>query len=334
MANVWMIRAGEGGYLIDDFAKGFVGIGWNAFGDLSAINSLDAIRSIYIKEYPDETPGRIANAVAVIYKFRSVINMNDKVITYDPNKREYLVGTIAGNYMFGENYIRDYHHIREVRWEGHVSRDSLSASSRNSLGSTLTLFSVNEDVWGEISSLLSGGAAVAGTQNERLEEEKVDLEQIREDTAARAHELIKDKILSLSDDDMERLCAAILRAMGYRTRVSAKGPDRGVDIIASPDGLGLEDPKIKVEVKHRAKTTMGSQEIRSFLGGLREGDKALYVSTGGFTKEAKYEADRSNIPVTLLDLDELAKLTVTYYEAFDLEGRALIPLIKVFWPAE
>ena len=124
-----------------------------------------------------------------------------------------------------------------------------------------------------------------------------------------ARELIKDKILILSDEEMEQLAAAILRAMGYRTRVTPRGPDRGVDVLASPDGLGLEEPRIKAEVKHRP-ATMGAQEIRSFLGGLREGDRALYISTGGFTKEAKYEADRSNIPLTLLNLDDVATLIV------------------------
>jgi restriction system protein len=132
----------------------------------------------------------------------------------------------------------------------------------------------------------------------------------------------------------EQLAAAILRAMGYRARVSPKGPDRGVDVFASPDGLGLQEPRIKVEVKHRRNTTIGSQDLRSFLGGLRQGDKGLYVSTGGFTKDAKYEADRSNIPVTLLDLEDLAALVVTHYEKFDMEGVALIPLIRVYFPKE
>lgn len=50
---------------------------------------------------------------------------------------------------------------------------------------------------------------------------------------------------------MEELIAGLLSAMGYRTLLSPKGPDRCKDIIASPDGLGLEDPKIIVEVKHR-----------------------------------------------------------------------------------
>ncbi len=39
---------------------------------------------------------------------------------------------------------------------------------------------------------------------------------------------------------------------------------------------------------------MGSKEIRAFLGGRKQGDKCLYVSTGGFSKDAHYEADRAD----------------------------------------
>ena len=78
----------------------------------------------------------------------------------------------------------------------------------------------------------------------------------------------------------------------------------------------------------RQGTQMGSQEIRSFVGGLRPGDRGIYVSTGGFSKEAKYEAERSNIPLTLIELDDLATLVEQHYENFDANGRALIPLTK------
>ena len=77
---------------------------------------------------------------------------------------------------------------------------------------------------------------------------------------------------------------------------------------------------------------MGRKAITSFTGGLRPGHKGIYVSTGGFSKDAKYEAERSNIPVTLIDLDQLVKLIVQYYDSFDTETRALIPLTKIFWP--
>ena len=148
---------------------------------------------------------------------------------------------------------------------------------------------------------------------------------------SKAHEFIKDKILQLDWEEMQELVAGILRAMGYKTIVSSKGADRGKDIQASPDGLGLEEPRIKVEVKHRS-GQMGSQEIRSFTGGLRGTDRGLYVSTGGFSKDAKYEAERSSIPMMAVDSDMLVQLIIQYYDHFDSETKTLLPLTKIYWP--
>ena len=75
------------------------------------------------------------------------------------------------------------------------------------------------------------------------------------------------------------LVAGILQAIGYRSRVSAKGADRGV------------------EVRHR-QAALGAQQLRDFLGGRRQGDRCLYVRRGGFTKDARYEAERSTVAVT------------------------------------
>jgi restriction system protein len=75
---------------------------------------------------------------------------------------------------------------------------------------------------------------------------------------------------------------------------------------------------------------MGSQDLRSFLGGRSAGDKCLYVSTGGFTKEARYEADRANIAITLLGLVELRKLLVDYYDKLDEEVKSLVPLRRIY----
>jgi restriction system protein len=77
---------------------------------------------------------------------------------------------------------------------------------------------------------------------------------------------------------------------------------------------------------------MGAQEIRSFLGGRHKEDRGLYVSTGGFTKDAKYEADRANIPLTLIDIDDLVKEILNNYESMDTETKLLLPLKKIYWP--
>jgi len=121
--------------------------------------------------------------------------------------------------------------------------------------------------------------------------------------------------------------------MGYKTRVAQEGGDRGVDIFASPDGLGLQEPRIFVEVKHR-KGAMSADEIRRFLGGRHVGDRCLYVSTGGFTKDARYEADRATVPLTLITMPELRQLLIEYYDLLDTQTRTLVPLQRIYWPVE
>src|SRR5690606_14318642 len=122
-------------------------------------------------------------------------------------------------------------------------------------------------------------AALSGNQSEIEQGEDDAVEEevaiTKEDTVNRSKELIKDKIIGLDANDMELLVAALIRAMGFRARVTPKGPDRGVDIIASPDGLGLQEPRIKGEVKHRG-GTIGSPLIRGFIGALRPGDKGIF----------------------------------------------------------
>ncbi|MGI9280508.1 MAG: restriction endonuclease [Endozoicomonas sp.] len=328
----WMIRAGRGGQYFEDFERGYVAIGWNDLGDLNQLKELSALREAYISLYDDSKPNRTSNAVHMLRKFRDEIKKGDLVTSYSPELREYLIGEDLGEYVYLDNgqLVGDYANARKVRWLGKISRDLLSQATRNSLGSTLTLFSLSDGVCQELLSVLEGKSKPVV---ESPEEEVDDLKAMMLDTISRGHELIKDKIHSLDPEEMEHMLAAVLRAMGYRTRVSPKGPDRGVDVTASPDGLGLTQPRIKAEVKHRT-GSMGAQAIRSFLGALREGDKGLYVSTGGFSREARYEAERAAFPVTLIDMDDLADLIVTHYDQFDTEGRALLPMVRIYWPAE
>lgn len=148
----------------------------------------------------------------------------------------------------------------------------------------------------------------------------------------RALEAIKDKLAKLSWDEMQELVAGILRAMGYKTQVSSAGADRGKDIMASPDEFGFEHPRIVVEVKHR-NGQMGSADIRSFLGGRHKDDRGLYVSTGGFTKDAKYEADRATVPLTLWTMDTLVRALIEHYDNTDAETKRLVPLKRLYIPA-
>jgi len=327
--SMWMVRAGEGAYLFDEFKeKNVVAIGWNDVGDLSNVEEdLNEIKERLKKQYPDDSKGKVNISAGQIYRFRYRFDKNDYVITYNPEERIYLVGAIISDYEYNPALL-EFHHIRKVKWLGKVSRDDTSTSTKYSLGAISTLFEVKDEAMQEILNLLSGKTA----EVKEPEKEIAESDFVKEEMIGRSHEFIKDKILSLDWEQMQELVAGILRAMGYKTSVSERGPDRGRDITASPDGLGLEEPRIVVEVKHRKNTQMDTKEVSSFGGRLRSHTKGIYVSTGGFSKDAKLEAERSNIPITLIDSDKLVQLIVQYYDKFDSDTRSLLTLKKLYWP--
>lgn len=329
MSNVWMVRAGGDGYLIGNFlANEVIAVGWNEVGDLSNIADLDGIKAKYREAHPEDSTSTVSNQAGMIHRFRTKIAIDDDIVTYSPDTREYSVGKVVSDYFYDDSLIHEYPHLRKIKWSANkVSRDQLSQSSRYSLGAVLALFNINEDVWGEFQTILNGQVVETTKDEVRLEIE------IKDYTKSNSIEAIKDKIMQIKPSEMEEFVAAVLRAMGYKTRVTQKTGDRGVDIIASTDGLGFHAPRIKVEVK-KQNSQVTSENIRSFTGGLRSGDNGLYVSTGGFTKDAKYEAERAQFPCTLIDLDGLAGLVIDNYEGFDVEGRTMLPLVKMYWPAE
>lgn len=323
--NMWMVRAGTGAFLIDDFkSKNYVSIGWNEIGNISGIKRKDKIKRLveeagYYKKKP-----QVAVAAGQIGRFLLDFKKGDYVVTYDPTNRVYLVGEIQSDYEYDDS-LSEYHHVRRVMWLGEVSRDKLSVPTKNSLGAISTIFQIKDRARKEILQVLEGKELMKDEASDELEEEA-----LKEDMESRANELIKDKIMELDWDRMQRLVAGILRAMGYKTLIAEAGPDRGKDIEASPDGLMLKEPRILVQVKHRD-SQMGAKEIRNFQATLR-GRKGLYISTGGFSKEAKYEAERSSDQLTLIDADRLIQLIIQNYDNFDIETRHLIPLSKIYWP--
>jgi restriction system protein len=326
MSEMWMVRAGEGARLFNEFKdKSRVAIGWNYVGDLSGVSTSDQIKDLIRENWPEYKKGKVNISCGQVSRFRFDFSIGDYVLTYNSEDRLYLAGEITGEYRFDKK--AEYKHIRQVNWLGEIARDKLSTATKNTLGAISTIFKIGDRAQEEILRVLKG--ELIFQENDDAEEE---LETIKEDVLVKSQEFIKDKIMRLVWDQMQDLVAGILRAMGYKTLVSPKGADRGRDIQASPDGLGLEDPRIVVEVKHRS-GSIGAREVRSFIAGVSQGSKGLYVSTGGFSKEARYEAERSNIPLTLIDIDRLVNLLVQYYDHVDSDTRALVPLVKIYWPA-
>lgn len=330
--GAWMIRAGRGGVYASDWLEhGVIGIGWDFDGaDIAAMNR-EQIRAAYGLSHPGDSKGRVAAGVGQVYRFAHDMTTDSTVVMYDPESRLYHLGVITGPCvavcdMDGVTYTRD------VKWGETAPRDVLSPSSKNSLGGIQTIFAVSDEVMADLTNAARDKSVVTSNDPAIDDNDATNDEETLAATYDNGIELIKDRVNQLDWEDMERLVAGLLKAMGYCARVMPKGPDGGRDVVASPDALGLESPRIVAEVKHR-KGAMGAPAVRAFIGGLRAGDRGLYVSTGGFTKEARYEADRANIPVRLLDLDAFVRHYVEIYDKTDDDTRSILPLTRIWWPA-
>lgn len=337
--NTWMMRAGEGARLLDLFLeKNIIALGWNEIGELAPDTTYEQLKEKLTSTYPDNSQGRINQSAGQIWKFFKVFKPEDRIVTYDPNARCYYTGKITSDYHFNESY--EYHHVRSVEWDDEgIDRDSLSTWARNLLGSILTIFNIPDEFWVErhefaldqagISDAEWADMEAAAEQFHREEEGR-----IAADLISRSSEFVKDLLVALSWQELEQVTAGLMRGMGYKTQMTSKGADLGSDILVSPDGLGMVEPRIKVEVKHKVKSKekVGADMLRNFIGGLRT-EKGLYVSTTGFTKEAHYEAERANFSITLIDADRLVELLVENYEKLEPEIKAMVPLRKIYWPA-
>jgi len=340
LLETWMIRAGRHAVYADAFVSGgCVSIGFvcNRLGAAALTMSREELVECTRRERPDWSIHKVSSQAGQVARFITELRIGDRVATYDHERRLYFVGEVKSGALFDPGRTENQPFVREVAWDSRVQRDSLSIDARNSLGSIMTLFKVKGVAAEELQDRAVAIDAPevetpVDTSRTGGQQGDVSLDDLRDEVREKASEFVEDMIASLDWDELQQLVAGILRAMGYKTRVSAPGPDRGVDVAASPDGLGLEAPRIFVEVKHRRNTAMGAPEIRSFLGGRKSGDRCLYVSTGGFTREARYEAERSEVPLTLLSLGQLQELVVEHYDAMDIEARSLVPLTKVYWP--
>ena len=146
-----------------------------------------------------------------------------------------------------------------------------------------------------------------------------------------AYEQIENHINKKTPYEFQDLAAALLRGMGYFTPfVAPAGKDGGVDIVAYRDPLGTSSPRIKVQIKHR-ESPASVQEVRQLMGLLqKDGDVGIFISSGGFTPDAKTTARNSNVHVELVDLPRFITLWQEFYQKLTDEDKTKLPLFPIY----
>jgi len=159
--------------------------------------------------------------------------------------------------------------------------------------------------------------------------QKANLGQLEE----QAIDGIKQFIIQMNAYEFQDIVAALLRAMGYHTPfVSPKGKDGGIDIIAYQDPLGIQTPRIKVQVKHYPENPIAADAIRSLKGLINSGEEVgLFVTSGRFSNEAERFAREANVHIKLINGEDFISLWQEFYNKMPDEDKTLLPLQSIYF---
>ena len=137
--------------------------------------------------------------------------------------------------------------------------------------------------------------------------------ELRTDLELRLLEQVKE----VSPAFFERLVIDLLVKMGYggsredAGRAIGRSGDEGIDGIIDEDKLGLDVVYIQAK---RWESTVGRPEIQKFAGALQgqRSRKGVFLTTSGFSKEAREYASLIESRIVLIDGERLSRLMVDY----------------------
>lgn len=161
----------------------------------------------------------------------------------------------------------------------------------------------------EESIIKAAKLATASIQNDNQSQINETVEPIpttQEEIQESWREILLTTIKGIEPDQFERLTQRLLRELGLSdVEVTGRSGDRGIDGKGLLK-LGVISFRIVFQCK-RYQDTVGSSEVRDFRGAYQgRADRALLITTGRFTRDAKQEAQRDGaLVIDLIDGEEL-----------------------------
>ena len=326
--TVWRMALGEKGkYESDALENGLVFVGFGIEDDLEGKSEAHIKR--LVDKLPGLTDGQKRSHASKLSMLTIRMQIGDLVVIYLKQQIGNLaVGRVVGNYKFDESR-REIPHTREVHWirpSTPITQDWESLLPYIRAQSTINPVK-HEETIAKVLRVVEPSGEVDTSDVARDEEPEAQV-AITQDASAQIATLIHQRF---PGKEMERLVAGVLEAEGYTIGPLVGGADQGVDVLAGHGLLGFDPPLVCVQVKHEQGTTNAAtvQQLRGAVEGFGA-QQGLFVSWGGYTRDAEREARRSFFKVRLWYRSDLIEAVCRNYDKLSAELRAEIPL-KQIW---
>ena len=319
-ARYWGVRVGEGGKFVEHAKKGnYIAIGWDRLGNLDWLaKELDADKAkreftrVYRGVYKG-TEVKIGLGLGQVIKFVREIKEGDIVIIPDTARRRAIIGRVISPYEYRESWEDNcpYQHRKKVEWIKEIKRDAIPEKLKTSLGSLLTVFSLNRRRQ-EIMQLFGNGPHGIETE-------------VTGDGLVR---VIISRLFNLDPQTFEEFITALLTLVGFEATTTRPTKDNGIDVIGTLNPEGLANITLKAQVK-RVSRRISNKEILMLRGTLGADEHGVFVTTGRFTKQAETEAEaEGKKPIAIIDGQTLVDLILTHYEGLDEKYKEVLQLGK------
>jgi restriction system protein len=232
----------------------------------------------------------------------------------------------------------EFRHTRLVKWiRPDIPRTAFSQDLLYSFGAFLTVCRISRnDAERRIAAVLEGKPDfVPLSELERPSKPSAVVttdEVATTDLAQAAHDQIVAQIQSrFIGHALARLVDAILNAEGWVTKLSPPGADGGVDILAGRGSLGLDQPRLCVQVKSQS-SPADVTVYRTLQGSMQsfKAEQGLLVCWGGFNKVVLAEAKQGHFSVRLWESRNVVEAIYRNYERLPAEIQAELPLKRVW----
>lgn len=338
-AKVYLIRAGRDGE-DEDFAleNNLAVIGFREVPSLEGVKDYKEVSTLVSAAFPDAKPRTVGNFAGQLWAFSLAMKEGDLAVLPRRLTSQIAIGRVTGPYKYKK--IGTMHrHTRAVEWlRPDVPRTAFGQDILYSFGAAMTVCNITRnDAERRVAAVLEGkqdpGQPVM-THELKKKHPTVSEEQTTElpNLSQLAHDQIVAHIQTrFTGHALAVLVDAVLRAEGWVTKVSPAGADGGVDILAGRGSLGLDAPRLCVQVKSQNNPT-DVTVYRTLQGTMQtfKAEQGLLVCWGGFNKAVLAESKQSHFTVRLWDSSNLVEAIYGNYEKLPAEIQAELPLKRTW----
>ena len=304
---------------------------------LEAPKDYDAVAELVNEALPDHKPRARGNFAGQLWAFSIAMENGDLVVLPRKLTSQVAIGRVTGPYEY-RKVNAEPRHVRPVEWlKTDIPRATFEQDLLYSFGAFMTVRQISRnDAARRVAAVLEekpdpGPSASAGQKTETTPATEDQAEALP-DLVQMAHDQIVARIQSrFSGHALTRLVDAVLQIEGWVTKVSRPGPDGAVDILAGRGTLGLDGPRLCVQVKSQ-QSPADVTVYRTLQGTMQtfSAEQGLLVCWGGFNRVVHQEAKQGYFTVRLWDSSDLVRAIYRNYDRLPAEIQAELPLKQVW----